>query len=228
MACELKLRNDTPTQLWRVPWSTYQIRATLSPTSSSGSSCEFRDERVVAIVNGIPFPMTRVYPSSQLWQCTVSATVSFTLLFRSKYRVRSFRWFPFSEREVYFPRDGRPIQVAIVAPPHVSVSPTELLFYFDDMVPNTDKKATLHNGMLTSVMVSNVTIKDVAESLGGAGGSGYFSLVSPPALPLMVSPGTSHDFIVRFLNSRMTREAQLVIETSQGKFLVGLHGKYML
>jgi hypothetical protein len=223
MACELRLTNETPLQLVRLTTNSYPIRVSL--VCSGSSWCRFKDERVTAIIDGVAHPMMRVYPASNVWTYSHQAFVGFNAHFIARYRSRlAWAWLlPWQSKKAV-----RQAQFTIIAAPAVTVAPTELMFYFDQDVPNTDQTVVLNNGLLGSVHVMTASIQTDPNSTFGAGGAAYFTLVSPTAFDFLVPAGGTQDFVVRFSSSSQQRNALLVIVTDHGSFTVRLSGKYFV
>jgi len=236
IACKMRILNNTPSPLIWVPSNIYLIEIALIPDSST-FRCRFKDERVAAVIDGTPYHMARVYPTSEVWTMytpyTPQVFLGFNVHFIARYRARGL-WGVYKTYQLRYPPSGS-IRINIVGPPEVNVDPTELFFYFDANVPITDKKTVLKNGTSSAVNVSSASIQPIppdtdpnTPSPSGAGDENHFTLVSPTTFDFLVPPHGTQDFVVRFSGSTTQRVAQLVINTSPGRRVVRLSGKYFL
>jgi hypothetical protein len=223
MTCNLKIVNDTPRQFFRSPNNQYQIFATLAPQVAN-PGCSFKDQRMYVAVDRRVHAMTRVHPSGDQWTSTHTQQggAGFDIMFGAIYRFRESPSRIFVDSKVRYPANGATIHVPILPIPQVFVSPTELMFYFDAVVPNTDQTTVLTNNLLTSVQVTGASIP------AAGGDEAFFALVSPTTFPVVVPRGGTQNFDVRFTNSTRQRQAYLVINTDHGGFNVRLSGKYFL
>jgi hypothetical protein len=89
MPCKMRIDNMTPLQMWRLPSNMYPVRAALRPDLAA-RRCRFKDEQMIAVIDGSPHHMARVYPSSDTWTYTQEAYSAFRLQFTARYRHRVF------------------------------------------------------------------------------------------------------------------------------------------